>query len=77
MPSTMKVIDSSIINNIEDVNYKDNCNVVILDESAKLKLAEYIVKNSSKKVIIYDYPCVISEVKKMFGNIFSYKEKCI
>jgi len=61
----------------EDVNYKDNCNVVILDESAKLKLAEYIVKNSSKKVIIYDYPCVISEVKKMFGNIFSYKEKCI
>ena len=40
----------------------------------KLKIAEYLAKNG-KKVIIKDVSHMILEVKKEFGNLFSYEEK--
>lgn len=56
----------------EDVNYKDNCPVVILEESQKLAVAEILAKNG-KHVIIRDRVCVIEEVKQKFGNLFEYE----
>lgn len=55
----------------EDVNYKDNCNVVILEESQKLAVAQEIARKN-KKVIIYDRKEVVSEVRQKFGNLFVY-----
>ena len=59
---------------IEDICYKANSVVPIIEESAKLKIAEYIAKNG-KKVIIKDVHHMILEVKKEYGNLFSYEEK--
>jgi nucleotide sugar dehydrogenase len=59
---------------IENVCYKENSIVPIIEESAKLKIAKNL-HNYGKKVIIKDTPEIILEVKKEFGNIFSYIEK--
>lgn len=59
---------------IENVCYKDNSRIPLIEESAKLKIAKELVK-SGKKVVIHDYQEVINEVKKEFGNIFEYKIK--
>ena len=56
----------------EDVNYKANCPVVILEESQKLAVAEIIAK-AGKKVLIRDRVAVVSEVKQKFGKLFSYE----
>ncbi|MDR3645989.1 MAG: nucleotide sugar dehydrogenase [Candidatus Babeliales bacterium] len=58
----------------EDVNYKDNCNVIILEESQKLAVAQEIAKRKHK-VIIYDSQEVISELRQKFGNLFKYRIK--
>ena len=58
----------------EDVNYKDNCNVVILEESQKLEVASRLVKRG-KKVIIEDKADVVDAVKQKFGSVFDYKVK--
>jgi nucleotide sugar dehydrogenase len=55
----------------EDVNYKDNCPVVILEESQKLAVAEMLAKHG-KKVTILDRACVIDEVKQKYGSLFNY-----
>lgn len=55
----------------ENVSYK-NCQIPIIEESAKLKIAKNLVKKG-KRVIIKDNDKIISEVKKEFGNIFTYK----
>lgn len=57
---------------IRDVCYKNNCQVPIIEESAKLKIAKILIDNN-KKVIIIDKKPIIDEVKKEFGNIFSYQ----
>ncbi len=59
---------------LENVCYKENSRIPLIEESAKLKIAKQLVK-SGKKVIIYDYKDVIGEVIKEYGNIFEYKIK--
>ena len=59
---------------IEDICYKANSTVPIIEESAKLKIAKYLAKNN-KEVIIKDVPHMILEVKKEYGNLFKYEEK--
>jgi len=57
---------------IEDVAYKSNCPVPIIEESAKLKIAMGLV-NQGKKVIIIDRDFIINEVKQKYGDIFEYQ----
>lgn len=55
----------------ENVCYKEKCEIPLIEESAKLKIAKYIA-NKGKPVIIRDHKETIDEVKKEYGNIFSY-----
>lgn len=55
----------------ENVCYKENCEVPLIEESAKLKIAKYIAK-TGKQVTIKGYKDIINEVKKEYGNIFLY-----
>ena len=61
--------DSYIFTN---VCYKEGSKIPIIEESAKLKIAEYLA-NKNKKVIIKDIDDIIIEVKKEYGNLFSYE----
>lgn len=61
--------DSYIFTN---VCYKEGSKIPIIEESAKLKIAEYLA-NKNKKVIIKDINDIIIEVKKEYGNLFNYK----
>jgi UDPglucose 6-dehydrogenase len=58
----------------EGICYKENSQVPIIEESAKLKIAKYLVL-SGKKVIIKDVEHLIEEVKKEYGNLFYYEVK--
>jgi len=58
----------------ENVCYKNNSEIPLIEESAKLKIAKYIVDNN-KKVIIKDNKETIAEVKKDYGCIFTYINK--
>jgi len=58
----------------ENVCYKENSRIPLIEESAKLKIATKLVK-ANKKVIIKDYELIINEVKKEYGNIFVYEIK--
>ena len=57
---------------IEDVGFKKG--ITLIEESAKLKIAKELSR-LNKKVIIHDFPEIIEEVKKKFGNIFEYRIK--
>jgi hypothetical protein len=56
-----------------NVCYKDNSKIPIIEESAKLKIAERLVKHYSKSVTIKDVAPIINEVKKEFGSLFTYE----
>lgn len=56
----------------ENVCYKENSSISIIEESAKLKIAKRL-KMMGKNVIIKDSLEVIEEVKKEFGNLFDYQ----
>jgi UDPglucose 6-dehydrogenase len=56
----------------DNVAYKDNCSVPIIDESQKLVVAAMLAEKG-KKVRIIDTELVIAEVKKAFGNLFEYQ----
>lgn len=56
----------------ENVCYKENSSIPIIEESIKLKIAKELVKNN-KKVTIRDNQEIITEVLKEFGNIFNYE----
>jgi len=58
----------------ENVCYKENSRIPLIEESAKLKIAKGLVRYG-KSVIIYDYEDIIMEVKKEYGNIFQYRIK--
>lgn len=58
----------------ENVCYKDNCLVPIIEESAKLKMACQLVK-LGKKVIIKDYAHILDQVKLHYGQMFDYEIK--
>ena len=56
----------------ENVCYKENSIIPIIEESAKLKIANKLVKYG-KNVIISDVNDIINEVKKEYGNRFTYE----
>ena len=56
---------------IENVCYKEDSKIPIIEESAKLQIAKQLVENG-KKVTIQDEIQIINEVKKEYGNIFDY-----
>lgn len=56
----------------ENVCYKENSKIPIIEESAKLKIAKKL-SNLGKNVIIKDVEDIILEVKKEYGNIFGYE----
>jgi nucleotide sugar dehydrogenase len=55
----------------ENVCYKNNSEIPLIEESAKLKIAKYVADNN-KKVVIKDNKETIDEVKKEYGSIFTY-----
>ena len=56
----------------ENVTYKENCTVPIIEESQKLVISEALARRG-KHVVIMDVPAVIEQVQKTFGNIFEYR----
>jgi len=56
----------------ENVCYKENSKIPIIEESAKLKIAYTIVKQGHI-VIIRDTEEIINEVKKEYGSLFQYE----
>ena len=57
---------------IENICFKENSKVPIIEESAKLKIAEILIKNG-KKVTIKDEIQLIQEVQKEYGKLFEYQ----
>ena len=55
----------------ENICYKENSKIPIIEEGAKLKIAKRLVE-ARKKVTIKDEKQLINEVKKEYGNIFNY-----
>jgi hypothetical protein len=70
---TTHLCDDEIHYKFKDVCYKPNTHIPIIEESAKLKIAESLVKKYKKQVIIQDIPAIISEVKKEYGTLFKYE----
>lgn len=65
--------DDKVVYRFKDVCYKPNTHIPIIEESAKLKIAEILVKKYKKQVSIEDTPAIISEVKKEYGSLFQYE----
>ena len=61
--------DQTIV--IENVCYKENSKIPIIEESAKLKIAVHL-KKAGRRIIIKDTEEIIREVKKEYGNLFEY-----
>ena len=58
----------------EGVCYKENTTIPLIEESAKLKIASIIAKSkTNKSVVIRDTELIIAEVKKEYGNLFTYE----
>jgi nucleotide sugar dehydrogenase len=58
----------------ENVTYKDDCLVPIIEESAKLKMAKILNLKYGKKVLIKDKKHILDQVKIEYGNLFLYAE---
>lgn len=56
----------------EDVVYKDNCLVPIIEESQKLAVG-LLIARAGKRVLIRDREEIILLVKQEYGNIFEYE----
>ena len=56
---------------LENVCYKENSKIPIIEESAKLKIATHL-KKAGKTIIIKDTEEIIREVKKEYGSMFQY-----
>jgi len=56
----------------ENVAYKENCEVPIIEESQKLIVARGI-QQAGAKVLIKDRKIIIQEVMREYGNIFNYE----
>jgi len=56
----------------ENVTYKENCLVPIIEHSAKLKIAKELTKHG-KTVIIKDHAHILALVEKEFGDVFHYQ----
>ena len=67
-----KLLELNLNNYIfEDVAYKENCPVFIIEESPKLEIAKKLVKNG-RKVTIKDRKGIIELVSKEYGLLFDY-----
>lgn len=55
-----------------NVCYKEGSKIPIIEESAKLKIAETLAKHYNKNVMIKDVPEIIKEVQKEYGSLFTY-----
>jgi nucleotide sugar dehydrogenase len=68
-----QILDSTINHTIiiENVCYKENSKIPIIEESAKLKIA-YNLKKAGRRVVIKDTKDIIREVKKEYGTFFEY-----
>ena len=60
---------------IENVCYKENSKIPLIEQSANVKIAKKLTM-FGKKVIIKDTPELIEEVKKQYGNLFEYSNNC-
>lgn len=58
----------------EDVSYKSNCPVPIIERSQKLEVAKRLAKRG-QSVVICDSQEVLDQVSKEFGSIFIYRVK--
>lgn len=56
----------------DDVAYKSNCPVVIIEESQKLAVAEKLAR-AGKKVTIRDRADIIAAVQQAYGSLFKYE----
>jgi hypothetical protein len=56
----------------ENVAYKDNCAVPIIEESQKLAVARGLAL-AGKKVLIRDRAFIIHEVEREYGSLFKYQ----
>ncbi len=68
------IMSGKDVHTFENVTYRPDMSVSMIDNSPKLKLAEDLVKKGHK-VIIKDTPETIECVKGVFGDIFSYIKK--
>jgi len=69
---TQKLLDENKLEYIiEDICYKENSKIPIIEESAKLIIAKRLVE-AGKKVIIKDEIQLINEVQKVYGRLFDY-----
>ena len=67
-----KLIDQNLPEySFEDISYKPNSAVKILEESQKLAVAR-IIASAGKKVTIIDTQEVIFQVKAIYGDLFTY-----
>lgn len=58
----------------EDLSYKENCQVKIIESSQKLKVAQ-IIAEAGKTVILRDVVEVLDEIKSIYGSLFIYCNK--
>lgn len=58
----------------EDISYKENCPVKIIEASQKLSVAKGVAEQG-KRVIIVDEKEVIDQVQQKFGDLFQYNIK--
>jgi len=58
----------------ENVAYKENCPVPMIDASQKLVVAKKLVERG-KSVTIRDFEPIIERVREKFGDIFNYETK--
>ena len=65
-------LDEETYFKISHVCYKPNSTIPIIEESAKLKIAEILTKKYKKQVLIEDTPAILQEVKKEYGSLFMY-----
>jgi nucleotide sugar dehydrogenase len=65
-------IDTNTDYIFQNVCYKEGSKIPIIEESAKLKIAEILVKQYNKRVAIKDTPDIIKEVQKEYGKLFYY-----
>jgi nucleotide sugar dehydrogenase len=56
-----------------NVCYKPGSSIPIIEESAKLKIAEILAKKYNKRIIIRDTEQLVAEVKKEYGSLFEYE----
>ena len=54
-----------------NIAYKEPCNVPIIEESAKLKVAEFLARHG-KRVVLKDKPHILEVARREYGSIFEY-----